>query len=105
MKSIDFISLPNEEKIIVIDTEKVESSESIESLTEEDAYMKVEEYWMSLGKNMPEEVEYEGLTEYGYCFWGYNLMPDHAVTHFRICVDTNTGQLFDFNQNEYLNFH
>lgn len=93
LKSIDFISLPNEEKIIAIDTEKVESSESIESLTEEDAYMKVEEYWRSLGYNMPEEVEYEGLTESGHCFWGYNIIGDHAVTHFRICVDANTGQI------------
>ncbi len=84
------------------EVENAESSENMESLTEEEAYKKVKEYWKSLGKNMPENVECEGMTEYGYCFWGYNEFPDHAVTHFRICVDVNTGQLYDFNQDEYI---
>lgn len=69
------------------------NSESIMPLTEEEAYKKVEEYWKSLGYNMPEEVEYEGLTESGHCFWGYNMIGDRAVTHFWICVDENTGQI------------
>lgn len=70
-----------------------ENSESVMPLTEEEAYKKVEEYWKSLGYNMPEEVEYEGLTESGHCFWGYNMIGDRAVTHFWICVDENTGQI------------
>lgn len=72
-------------------------------LDEEEAYKELEKYWTSLGKNMPENVECEGLTEYGYCFWGYNMFTDHAVTQFRICVDINTGRLFDFTWDVYLN--
>lgn len=86
-----------EENLIVTefhsDIETAESSESVEPLTKEEAYKKVEEYWRALGHNMPEEVEYEGLSESGHCFWGYNMIGDHAVTHFWICVDASTGQI------------
>ena len=80
-----------------------ETSEGVEPLTEEEAYMILEEYWRSLGNDMP-DVDYEGLTEYGYCYRGYDA-PDNGgltVTYFRICVDVNTGQLYDFNQDEYI---
>lgn len=70
-----------------------ENAESIMPLTKEEAYKKVEDYWISLGRNMPEEVEYEGLTESGYSFWGYNMVGDDVVTHFWICIDENTGQI------------
>ncbi len=71
--------------------------------TEEEALEKVRIYWESLGKNMPDNVECEGIDEYGYCFWGYNMMETHAVTHFRICVDIKTGRLYDYTHDKYLN--
>lgn len=71
-------------------------------LTKEQAYEEVEKYWTSLGNNMPENIECEGLTEYGYCFWGYNMTGSHANTLFRIAVDINTGQLYDFIEDRYI---
>lgn len=72
-------------------------------LAEEEAYNKVEKYWTSLGKNMPENVEFEGMTEYGYCFWGFYMNETHAATNFRIAVDANTGRLYDYIKDAYIN--
>ena len=95
------------EKLIVkefySDNENSESVESAGPLTEEEAYMILEEYWTSLGNEMP-DVDYEGLTEYGYCYRGFDA-PDNGgltVTRFRICVDVNTGQLYDLDHDVYL---
>lgn len=74
-----------------------------EGLTEDEAYEKVKTYWESLGKNMPSNVECEGITENGYCFWGYNMTETHANTHFRICVDIKNGRLYDVTYDKYLN--
>lgn len=83
--------------------ETVVGSEKAVPLTEEEAYMILEEYWTSLGNEMP-DVDYEGLTEYGYCYRGFDV-PDNGglgVTYFRICVDVNTGQLYDDENDMYL---
>lgn len=86
------------------DVERIaENSESIMPLTEEEAYMILEEYWTSLGNEMP-DVDYEGLTEYGYCYRGFDV-PDNGglgVTYFRICVDVDTGLLYDDENDMYL---
>lgn len=72
-------------------------------LTEDEALERVRGYWESLGKNMPDNVECEGIDERGYCFWGYNMSETHANTHFRICVDLKTGRLYDITYDKYLN--
>lgn len=72
------------------------------TLTEDEAYEKVKKYWESLGEIMPQNVESE-VIESGYSFWGYNFIDDHAVTYFRINIDTDTGQMYDAIYNQYLN--
>jgi hypothetical protein len=83
-------------------SDEVNNSENVDMSREDEAYEVLKSYWISIGKRWPENVEYEGYGEHGYCFWGYNSFIDHAVTFFRIEVDLEKGTLFDVTNDKYL---